>query len=160
MSKLVVVVPVGRAAVGRGVLLGEDGQIRLGPIPVLATAGDVVAAHNGNPRRDWQKPFGHTPTGSYAVAGAVPPGASRRGKRSKYGLLGALVLAPVGGHALVALRAGRTRFLLHGGPLDSLGRLRPTFGALRVSDADFIALMGAINDANADGDALSTVEGA
>ncbi len=158
MSKFVVVVPEGRRAAGRGVLLGENGRVRLGPLAVLATASDAVAARHGNPERDWREPFGDTPTGSYVIAGALPPGAARRGSGAEFGLLGALALAPAAGNALVALRAGRIRFLLHGGPLDSNGLLRPTCGGLRVSDADLVALVRAINEANADGDALSSVE--
>src|ERR1700734_889908 len=130
MSKLVVVVPVGRRAAGRAVLLGEDGSSRLAPFRVLATASGSAAARHGHPHRSRGKPFGDTPTGTYVVAGALPPGEGDRG------LLGALVLAPAGGDALEALRAGRTRFLLHGGPADASGRLRSTFGGLRVSDAD------------------------
>ena len=43
----------------------------------------------------------------------------------RFGALGALVLTPVAGDALEALRAGRRRFLLHGGPTDRRGRLPP-----------------------------------
>ena len=150
MSKLVIVVPAGRSAEGRAVLLGDDGKARLAPFPVLATAGRASAVRHGNPERDWRRPFGHTPTGSYLVAGALPPGHPARS--------GALVLAPHGGDALDALRAGRTRFLLHGGTADSSGRLRPTFGGLRVSDPDLATLLRAINEAHAAGDPLSSVD--
>jgi hypothetical protein len=150
MSKLVIVVPAGRRAAGRAVLLGSDGKLRLAPVRVLATAAGSAAARHGNPGRDWRRPYGDTPAGSYVVAGALPPGASES--------LGALVLSPAGGNALEALRAGRTRFLLHGGPADPEGRLRATFGGIRVSDADLALLFAAVNRANAEGDPLSSVE--
>src|SRR5277367_6070253 len=101
MSKLVVVVLVGRRAAGRATLLANDGRLRLAPFRILATASRSAAARSGNPERDWRRPFGHTPTGSYVVAGAVPPSRPRpgvAGARSE--LLGALVLAPVSGNAL------------------------------------------------------------
>ena len=159
MCKLIVVVPVGRRASGRAVLIGNDGRLRVTPFRVLATASSSAAARRGNPGRDWRRPFGHMPTGSYVVAGAIPPGAPTV---DAHGVgrepLGALVLSPVGGNALEALRAGRTRFLLHGGPPDAMGRLRSTFGGLRVSDADLTSLLRAINVANAERDPLSSVE--
>jgi hypothetical protein len=157
MSTLIVAVPAGRGALGRAVLLGGDGAPRLAPITVAATASRSAAAHHGNPRCDHRSLFGHIPTGTYVVTGALPPdGSARRrgGRRS----VGALVLAPTAGDALDALRAGRTRFLLHAGPSDPEGRLRPTFGGLRVSDRDLASLLRAIREANAEGDPLSSVE--
>ncbi len=159
MSRLVVVVPAGRGAAGRAVLLSDAGKARLGPFPIVATASRAAAIRNGNPERDWRKPFGSLPTGTYVVAGAIPPERPTRAdpRDRRAGSLGALVLAPVGGNALEALRAGRTRFLLQGGAADARGRKRPTFGGLRHSDADLAALLRAINDANAAGDPLSSV---
>jgi hypothetical protein len=166
MAKLIIVVVAGRRAAGRGVLLGSDGKLMLAPFRVVATASAAAAARRDNPSRDWRRPFGDTPTGSYVVAGALPPGAGEGAERALPGAplrfaglrLGALVLAPAGGNALEAMRAGRTRFLLHGGQPDREGRLRSTCGGLRVSDEDLAALFAAINRANAAGDPLSTVE--
>src|SRR6185437_10427164 len=111
MSKLVIVVPVARRAEGRAVLLAEDGRTILAPFAVLAIADARAAARHGNPGRASRRPFGDTPTGSYVVAGALPPALGRRsGKRRGVGAMGALVLSPVGGDALEAMRAGRTRF--------------------------------------------------
>lgn len=135
MSKLVIVVPADRRRCGRALLLGGDGSTRFGPIRVLATSSEWAARRHGNEARDWRKPFGHPPSGSYVVGGSLPPGVAPRPKRMRrFGALGALVLVPVGGNALEALKAGRRRFLLHGGPTDRRRRLRPTFGGFRVSD--------------------------
>ncbi|HEY1697024.1 MAG TPA: hypothetical protein VGG39_32920 [Polyangiaceae bacterium] len=159
MSKLVIVVPAGRRRCGRALLLGSDGSTRAGPLRVLATASGWAAKRHDNEARDWRKPFGHTPTGSYLVAGSLPPGVAPHPRRwRRFGMLGALVLQPAGGDALEAAKAGRRRFLVHGGPEDRRGRLRPTFGGLRLSDSDLNVLLRAVNDANAARDPVSTVE--
>ncbi len=159
MSKLVIVVPQGRRYAGRALFLGEDGALRFGPLSVLATASGWAARRHGNPTRDWRRPYGHPPTGSYVVTGSLPPGAAPRAARiRRFGPLGALVLRPAAGDALAALNAGRSRFLLHGGPPDRGGRLRPTFGGFRFSDRDLGGLFRAINVAFGEGDPLSAVE--
>jgi hypothetical protein len=160
MSKLVIVVPVGRRRAGRALLLGGDGRTWLGPVRVLATASSWRASRHGNPDRDWHRPFGDTPTGSYVVGGSLPPGVmpSSLSKRSRFGMLGALVLDPAAGNALEAAKRGRTRFLLHGGPSDAEGRLRPTFGGLRVADKDLRDTFRAVNAVHAEGDPVTSVE--
>ena len=62
MSKQIIVVPAGRRAAGRAMLLGGDGKPRLAPFRVLATASTTAATRRGNPSRDWRKAFGDTPT--------------------------------------------------------------------------------------------------
>ena len=160
MSNLVIVVPAGRDRCGRAVLFGGDGRTRVAPFRVLATASASVATRYGNLDRDWRRPFGHSPTGKYVIAGSLPPGVMPKPKKRwwRFGQFGALILAPSGGNALEAARAGRTRFLLHGGATDSLGRLRPTFGGFRVSDRDLRALLAAVNDGFLESDPVSSVE--
>jgi len=159
MSKLVIVVPANRHRCGRALLFGNDGSTRFGPFRVLATASGWAAKRHGNETRDWRKPFGHPPAGSYVVGGSLPPGASPRPRRlRRFGPLGALVLTPTAGSAIEASKAGRRRFLLHGGPSDRRGRLRPTFGGFRVSDRELAGLLQAVNDANAASDPVSSVE--
>ena len=159
MAKLVIVVPKDRGRCGRALLIGSDGATRAGPLRVLATASKWAARRHGNEARDCHKPYGHTPPGSYVVAGSLPPGVVPHPRRwRRFGVLGALVLQPVGGDALEASKAGRRRFLLHGGAEDRRGRLRPTFGGLRMSDPDLNALLRAVNDANAARDPVSSVE--
>jgi hypothetical protein len=53
---------------------------------------------------------------------------------------------------------GRSVFVLHGGQLDALKRLRPTRGGIRLSDADLLSLVRAVNAAHLAGDGLSSVE--
>jgi hypothetical protein len=159
MAKLVILVPEGRRFCGRVLLLCNDGKTRLGPLRVLATASGWAARRHNNGARDWRRPYGHPPTGSYVIGGSLPPGIAPRARRvHRFGGLGALVLTPVGGDALDASGAGRRLFLVHGGPTDQKGRLRPTFGGFRLSDRDLNRLLGAINDAYAASDAVSSVE--
>src|SRR5579884_1781722 len=159
MSKLVILVPTGRSYCGRAMLLGDDGTLRFGPLRVLATASRWAARRHGNETRDCRLPFGHPPTGSYVVTGSLPPGITPRTKRARrFGALGALVLMPLGGEAGEAARAGRQRFLIHGGPTDARGRLRPTFGGFRLADRDLAALLQAVNQAYQQSDAVSAVE--
>lgn len=158
MSRLVVVVPRSRAYCGRAVLLGAGGEALAGPVRVLATASRRVARRHGNLSCDPLLPFGHPPAGTYAVATSLPPGFVHPRRPRRFGDVGALLLAPRGGDALTALKNGRSVFALHGGPVDTANRLRPTRGGLRVADADMLSLMRAVNAAWAKGDALAAIE--
>lgn len=153
MSVFIIAVPRTRRLCGRAVALSGDGRTMLGPVRVLATASARVARAHGNPLCAPALPFGHPPLGTYVIAASLPPGHHRR-RAGRYGHLGALVLEPVSGDAAAAGR----RVVLHGGPLDPRGRLRPTRGGLRVSNRDLAALLGVLNEANAAGDPLSSVE--
>lgn len=154
MAKLIVIVPADRKACGRALLLSVAGVALLGPIRVLATASRRVARRHGNPTCSPHLPFGHPPSGKFLVTGSLPPGFLHR-RPGRYGRLGALLLeaeeSPGGGLA-------PRRIALHGGPLDSEGRLRPTRGGVRVSDEDLLNLLTAVNAAYRRGDPLSVVE--
>lgn len=158
MSRLVLVVPRSRSYCGRCVLVGTDGRVSAGPLRVLATASDRVARRHGNPSCDPLFPFGHPPSGAYAVAGSLPPGYAHPRRPGRFGAAGALLLAPVSGAAAASLSNGRRVFALHGGPMDADQRLRPTRGGLRVSDADLTLLLRNINAANERGDPLEAIE--
>ncbi len=157
MARLLLVVPEKRDRCGRAAFLGEDGARLLGPFRILATASQRVARRHGNAACDPLLPFGNPPSGSYVVAGSFPPGLPHR-RPVRFGRLGGFWLHPVGGLALEAGANGREALMLHGGPLDRRGRLRPTRGGLRVADADLAALIAAINDGHAAGDPLASVE--
>ena len=59
----------------------------------------------------------------------------------RFGPHGKVVLDPEGGPALEAKRNGRYGLLIHGGRLSPAQRLRPTYGCLRVADADMARLV-------------------
>ena len=158
MSKIVLMVPTGRRTCGRGALFGDDGRMSLGPFRILATANARIAAKHGNPERDPRLPFGHTPAGSYVVAGSLPPGYRHPHRPRRFGGGGALMLAPSAGVAAEAMTNGRRLMYLHAGPLDRRGRLRPTYGGLRVSEPTLAALLDAVNRAFMRGDPLASVE--
>jgi hypothetical protein len=158
MSKLVIVVPQSRAYCGRTVFLNADGTQRLGPLRILATASLRVARAQGNPTCDPLHPFGHPPAGGYVVASSLPPGYMHPRRPRRFGNVGALLLAARAGEALASLANGRSVFALHGGPLDTANRLRPTRGGIRLSDADMSAVVRAMNAAQANGDPLEAVE--
>ena len=157
MAKLFVLVRNGRRTCGRALLLARDGRTLLGPFRILATASRRAARKHGNATRSSLLPFGHPPSGTYVIIASLPPSTPHR-RADRYGRLGALLLAPRGGDALVATANGRMRYTIHGGPQDRAGRLRPTFGGLRLSDADLSALIDAINRAFRAGDPVSSVE--
>lgn len=96
--------------------------------PCLGKADNLNAKRNGNPTRNPLQQFGDTPTGIYNVA--IGPVAW---PVSVYGTHPVLRMDPVDGAALVAERDGkRSGLLIHGGALNQQGRLRPTFGCIRV----------------------------
>jgi hypothetical protein len=157
MAKLFVLVRKGRRTCGRALLLARDGRTLLGPFRILATASRRVACKHGNAKRSPLLPFGHPPSGTYVIIASLPPSTPHR-RADRHGRLGARLLAPRGGDALVATANGRMRYTIHGGPQDRAGRLRPTFGGLRLSDPDLSALIDAINRAFRAGDPVSSVE--
>jgi hypothetical protein len=134
-------------------VISSAGRTLFGPIRILATASARVARAHGNPDRSPSLAFGHPPKGSYVIAASLPPGRPPRRAR-RYGRLGAFVLEPVAGEEAAA----RRRVVLHGGPLDPSGRLRPTRGGLRVSDRDLAELIKAVNAANVAGDPIRLVD--
>jgi len=106
-----------------------------GPVPALGKADNAKAAKEGNPAREQAKPWGDTPVGTYRITGLTrgphPP--------EKFGPV-FIPLSPVSGVALEGWRNGRTGLAIHGGKLRPDGRLRATFGCLRLTDDDVIVL--------------------
>ncbi len=139
-------------------MIGTGGRALAGPFRVLATASMRVARKHGNPTCDVLLPFGHPPSGTYTVAGSLPPSFVHPRRPRRFGAVGALLLFPLAGDALAAQTKGRTLFALHGGALDSARRLRCTRGGIRMSDPDLLIVMKAMNAAQAAGDPLRTIE--
>jgi hypothetical protein len=158
MSRLVMMVPASRRACGRAILFSGAGRALVGPFRVLATASRRAARKHGNPTCDSKLRFGHPPAGTYLLGGSLPPGFAPKARRARrFGAVGALLLTPDTGDAREAAENGRRHLYLHGGPLDRIGRLRPTLGGLRMADDDLLALVRAMNDANAAGDPLGEI---
>ncbi len=158
MSKLVFVVPRDRAFCGRAYVVGADGATRAGPFRALGTASKRVAEKKGNADCSPLMPFGHPPAGTYVIAASLPPGYAHRKHKRRYGRVGAVLLAPKGGDALRATANGRTLVAIHGGPRDTKGRLRPTRGGIRLSNAHMRKLLAAINEAQLASDPVASVE--
>jgi hypothetical protein len=157
MARLTVVVPASRKHCGRLVLLSSGGETLLRPVRILARASRRIGRKHGNPTCARELPFGDPPAGSYEITGSLPPDTAHRRPR-RFGRLGALLLAPRAGEAFASRVNGRSVFALHGGPLDSAGRLRPTRGGLRLADDDLAALFDAVNAAHERGDAVAGLD--
>ncbi|HET9766631.1 MAG TPA: hypothetical protein VFS60_07280 [Thermoanaerobaculia bacterium] len=102
---------------------------------------ELTAEAQGNAIRDPSRPFGDTPLGTYRVEGyqACPPGDSEeRGPNDR------IKLTPLSGDAMTAAGNGRVGYQIHGGRIGPLGRLRPTCGSIRLSDAAMGDLLRAI----------------
>ena len=158
MSRLVFLIPKGRAFCGRVVLIGSDKTILAGPFRALATASERVAKRHGNASASSLLPFGHAPTGSYVIVASLPSGYLHMKRSRRYGRVGALLLRARDGDALVASRNGRGLVAIHGGPRDKSRRLRPTRGGIRMTNAKLDALVRAINAAQLAGDPVESVD--
>jgi hypothetical protein len=91
-------------------------------------ADNAAAVDAGNPSRDPLLEDGDTPTGRYlAVVDGV------RFPEHSYGPHPVIVLTAVSGDALDSKRTG---LLVHSGPLNAVGALRPTHGCIRDADDD------------------------
>jgi len=98
---------------------------------------------------------GDTPTGSYG--GEVFQDTSSWNQRS-YGPWGAVRLRPMGGDAILAEAFGRDGLLIHGGASRASGRLRPTYGCLRVSNEDMKRIRGVVLGGRRDDESLMSVD--
>ncbi|MEO8028214.1 MAG: hypothetical protein ABI823_17150 [Bryobacteraceae bacterium] len=138
---ILVELPADRSKLGRISLRDANGAL-WGPAACYGKADAQSASAHGNPQRDPLQPFGDTPLGSYACAigrPAVTPRISR-----SYGPNGYVVLRAVSGPAKTAEQNGRFGLLIHGGDLNAAGKLRPTFGCVRVGNEDLKALLAKI----------------
>jgi len=140
-TTILIELPADRSKLGQISLKNQD-QLLWGPAACYGKADGQSAADHGNPTRDPLKPFGDTPLGTYAcVIGhpAVTPKIAH-----SYGPNGYIVLSPVSGPAKIAEQNGRFGLLIHGGDLNAAGKLRPTFGCVRVPNDRLRFLMAKI----------------
>lgn len=130
--RITIRLPRDRSKPGELDLIDDAGLLLLRGLPCLGKADNERAAKAGNPRRLPTKPYGDTPTGTYAtatVATYAPP-------HPRMGAF-AIPLEGIDGEALIA-RAERTGLAIHGGRGNV--RLVPTFGCVRLFDDDMLAL--------------------
>lgn len=134
--------PADRTKYGRLQLLDSTGAVVAGPFDAYGKADNLAAAARGNPTRDPTQSYGDTPTGNYR--GYVNDLPRTPKNDATYGPQGVITLDPVSGQALTAKQNGRFGLLIHGGAPSAAGKLRPTFGCIRVANASMTALLAAI----------------
>ncbi len=142
-----IVLPRDRRQLGELSLLAADGGIFAGPFVAYGKADNAKAAANGNRARDPLFLWGDTPEGGYAVCEVVRTGGDTRYPSANYGPHAALSLDPVEGQALQSKLNGRTGLYIHSGRPSDSGGLRPTYGCVRLSDDDMLALLEAMTQA-------------
>lgn len=143
--KIEVKLPTDRTHLGNLLLLNDDGDIVLGPVPCLANSDSEYAQINGNPTRDPLKRGGDTPLGQWTATWEKFTGSVGESVEHSYGPHGKVHLHATGGDALTAQNNGRTGICIHSGPLNpaytaTLG-LRPTHGCIRIMDEPMLDLL-------------------
>lgn len=87
---------------------------------------------------------GNTPMGFYKISELVN---TRKWSQSSFGANGAFRLKPLAGKALIAESVfGRDGLLIHGGATRKSGKLRPTWGCLRLRNKDVVELKKIVNE--------------
>ncbi|HET9766630.1 MAG TPA: hypothetical protein VFS60_07275 [Thermoanaerobaculia bacterium] len=139
--RIIIEVPADRGRCASLTLHDAAGQLLAGPLSACVKADELTAEANGNPTRDPLHLYGDTPFGTYKVRGyqACPPGDSEeRGPNDR------IKLIPDSGDCTIAAGNGRVGFQIHGGRIGNSGRLRPTCGSIRLSDASMAVLLRAV----------------
>jgi hypothetical protein len=113
----------------------DDEEQVIGPVKCLGKADNATAKLHGNPDRTTTQPFGDTPTGGYRVVQLVTH-PNNETEIHTYGAYPSVLLDPVSGDALTAKDNGRSGLMIHGGAPGTGGKLRPTFGCIRVAEDD------------------------
>lgn len=111
----------------------DDGVQVFGPVRARGEADNKNAAEHDNVTEDPTKVGGDHPAGLYHVTRIVRFAPADDLHFRKYGPA-FLRLEPISGEAREAKEQGRTGLAIHGGALHDDGRLRETFGCLRVDD--------------------------
>lgn len=130
--RIEILLPRDRSSLGTLQAFNDDGEPVVGPVKCLGKADNAAAKLHGNPDRISIKPFGDTPTGEYRVAQLI----SHSGETEihTYGTYPSILLDPLAGDALTAKQNGRLGLMIHGGDAGPSGRLRPTYGCIRVAE--------------------------
>jgi len=102
----------------------------------LAKSDNTKAKNSGNESRDPLKPFGDLPTGTYKAVITTAESNDKYGPHKRW------VLNALTGDAWTAVHDnGRYSLMIHGGKLRN-GKLRPTYGCLRLDDETMEWLAG------------------
>lgn len=145
MSKIKIILPPYTERTKLGKLMVLNNETPAFTCPAYGKADGQAAAEKRNPTRDALKKFGDTPFGGYGFRvekiniTSYPP--------RTYGVDNIIRLLPLSGDAKKAMDNGRGGLLIHGGDLNAAGKLRPTNGCVRVSNADMKKLIQALNGA-------------
>lgn len=131
-----------RTQIGSLSVADDAGTALAGPFDAFGKADNAAAKARGNASRDPTRSFGDTPTGRYR--GFVNNLARTPANDRTYGPQSIISLDPVSGQAKVAKTNGRFGLLIHGGDLNAAGKLRPTFGCVRLSNASMKSMLKAI----------------
>src|SRR5574341_1177802 len=116
-------------------VLDHEGRRLFGPVRARGEADNRGAAIQGNPAEDPAQLYGDHPAGLYRVI------AIEQKDHETYGPY-FLLLDPLEGEALEAKLHGRAGLGIHGGRLHGDGRLRETYGCLRLDNDAVETLFG------------------
>jgi|SRR3972149_2847009 len=140
--KILVTLPTDRNIPGVLILSPSPTTLEGGrrKISCLGKSDTTKAQQKGNPTRDPLRPFGDLPTGAYRGVLTLPGTPER-----SYGPGKRVLLVPEQGECLRAQNEfGRHALMIHGGDLHHTGKLRPTWGCLRLSNSDMAYLVAEI----------------
>jgi len=123
--------PPDRAAEGQFWVTDDAGAICFGPVRCRGEADRSTAVAHGNPIEDPTRAYGDHPAGVYKLVDILwhPVPAHSYGPAF-------FKLDPLSGEALGAKTQGRSGIGIHGGDPGPDDTLRPTFGCLRLTNAD------------------------
>lgn len=154
MNSILVSLPTDRTKLGTLVVHDENGVVVAGPFEADGKADNAAAIAAGNASRDPEHPMGDTPLGEYTgmLGYETDSPAARRsyGQPDASGAIPIIKLTPQPGNTQ-AWRAElhhRSGLAIHCGDPNSMGGIRPTHGCVRLSNADFVAMLAALNGAS------------
>lgn len=132
IANIIILLPRNRLHVGRLIVADAD-VLSLHECDCLGKADNARAARERNPERDPTRPYGDTPAGLFSSPGIVTFAAPHPRLGHAW-----LPMEGIQGQAHKAVLGGRTGLGIHAGRGND--RLVPTYGCVRVRDADFGAI--------------------